>query len=40
MRAIITTIIINIFIYILQKKNIKFHNKIFIKVDFKVQLKR
>ena len=35
MRAIITTIIINIFAYILQKKNIKLHDKIFIKVDFK-----
>ena len=40
MRAIITTIIINIFTYIWQRKNVKLHDKIFIKVDFKVQLKR
>ena len=35
MRAIITTIIMNIFSYIIQKKNVKLHNKIFIKVNFK-----
>ena len=35
MQAIIIMIIINIFAYILQKKNIKLHDKILIKVDFK-----
>ena len=40
MRTITTTIITNIFTYISQKKNAKLHDKIFIKVDFKAQLKR
>ena len=40
MRTITTTIITNIFVYILQRKNVKLHDKIFIKVDFKAQLKR
>ena len=40
MRTIITTIITNIFVYILQKKNIKLNDKIFVKVDFKAKLKR